>query len=159
MTRLHHAVAALSFISVAVITACSSSADRLLGANVVTGDTVSYGDPAPRLAAIDAFDGKRPSLDITMRQTTVEGQPIYSTLSVTAGRAVLTVDRRADGGGTTIDTLTHVVLVRLIQARIVNNVEVEKERIEVVDPSTVSGAGVYLLMDPACLPALCGRAF
>jgi hypothetical protein len=119
---------------------------------------VEYGDPTWRWSALQAFNGKRQPLTLDMTRYTTEGTPIAFTLEARQGLAVLRVDERLDGGPLRTDTLTKMVLVRYVPSRWLNNVEIEKEKFELVN-SLPPKDGVYLLVDAECLTGPCTRLF
>jgi hypothetical protein len=121
--------------------------------------TTEYGDGASRATAYYAFTGKRAPVALAMTRYTIEGQPIYSEIKTQLGVAVLTVDERKDGGTVRTDTLKSLVFVRYVPGRIVNGVEVEKERLEVADPGAIMQGAIYLLVEPACLTGPCTHVF
>ena len=120
----------------------------------------AYGALDPRVAALRAFNGERDPVTLSMTLSTVEGAPIKSELVASAGRAILTIDERMDGGGVRVDTLTALSLVRYVPSRWVGNVEVEKDHFEAVGTDVHAAAGdVFLLVDPQCLTGPCSRVF
>ena len=157
--------AGIALAAVLAAAACSSepTADTLAASLIPTADTIdaSYGALEPRIAALDAMAGRRGALTLRMLRTTVEGQPIAFVLVVREGAASLVIDERADGGGIRTGSLPSMRLVREIPSRWVNDVEVEKERFEVVaDPAAARGVpGTYLLVHPRCLTAPCTELF
>ncbi|MDQ3996877.1 MAG: hypothetical protein M3303_07635, partial [Gemmatimonadota bacterium] len=113
-----------------------------------------YGALAPRLVALDAFGGRRDLVRLRMTRHTIEGARIVEELSVDAGKAVLSIDERADGGGVRRYTLSNLQLVRYEPARWEGNVEIEKERFVAVSAAAAAATpGVYLLAHPKCLGA------
>ena len=143
--------------ALALLAGCSSDpsrppADRALDA--------PFGALEPRLAALDAFAGRRSPVALSMVRHTIEGVPIAYSLYVRAGLAHLTSDERADGGGRRTDSLTALALVRYVPAEWVGNVEVRKERLEPVDAAGARArAGTYLLVHPRCLAGPCTETF
>jgi hypothetical protein len=156
--RQHRASFGIALAALIGGSACSSSSETFI-TDPLGPSTVQYGELAPRLAAMKVFNGSGSPIELAMTRYTVEGRPIYYQLIVARGTATLRMDERADGGPDVTTTLTRLTLVRLVPAYIVNNVEVEKERLEVVDPASSPGPGTYALMDAACLPILCGTFF
>ncbi|MEP6491942.1 MAG: hypothetical protein ABJF01_04660 [bacterium] len=152
---------ALLLASAGVVLACSASTEpQIVRAFDKPGAIpTEYGDGASRAMAYFAFTGKRAPVSLAMTRFTVEGRPIYSSIETQSGRAIFTIDERADGGTLRTDTLRSLAFVRYVPGRIVNGVEVAKERIEVADPSALANGGVYLLVEPACLTGACTRAF
>jgi len=65
-----------------------------------------------RIAALEAFLGKRASSDAQWSQTTVEGKPIHYAVHASFGKLVFDLDERADGGGVRQYTLVTLELVR-----------------------------------------------
>lgn len=144
--------------------ACSASSATAPQAEPVAiappgATTTEYGDGASRATAYYAFTGKRAPVALAMTRYTIEGQPIYFSIETQMGVAVLTVDERKDGGKVRTDTLKSLAFVRLVPGRIVNGVEVEKERLEVADPGVITPGVIYLLVEPACLTGPCTRVF
>ncbi|HTE47284.1 MAG TPA: hypothetical protein VK636_18685 [Gemmatimonadaceae bacterium] len=151
----------LLIASVSVAVGCSANAEpqATLGFDLPGVVTTEYGDGASRATAYFAFTGKRAPVALRMTRYTVEGQPIYSSIQTQFGVAVFTLDERADGGRIRTDSLKDIAFVRYVPGRIVNGVEVAKERLEVADPSVVEQGGIYLLVEPACLTGACTRVF
>lgn len=154
---------ALSFATLVTGLACSGSTapQTPLGVNFAAPGaiTTEYGDGAARATAYYAFTGKRAPVALVMTRFTVEGQPIYFSIETQSGVAVLTVDERKDGGKIRTDTLKSLAFVRYIPGRVVNGVEVEKERLEVADPAVLMQGAVYILVEPACLTGSCTHVF
>ena len=128
-----------------------------------TTDTLDapYGAAEPRIVALDAMAGRRGSITLRMRRTTIEGQPIDFVLVVRQGAATLVIDERADGGGVRSELLQSMQLVRYVPSRWVNEVEVEKERLEpVANPADARAVpGTYLLVHPRCVTGPCTEVF
>jgi len=144
--------------------ACSASGDTAPKVEPVSiappgAITTEYGDGASRATAYYAFTGKRAPVALVMTRYTIEGQPIYSSIETQMGVAVFTLDERKDGGKVRTDTLKSLAFVRYVPGRIVNGVEVEKERLEVADPQVIEKGVVYILVEPACLTGPCTRVF
>ncbi|MGH7717576.1 MAG: hypothetical protein ACREON_01865 [Gemmatimonadaceae bacterium] len=120
-----------------------------------------YGELEPRIAALDAFAGRRDPVVVRMERSSVEGVTIVHVLDASRGRAVLSIDETADGGGVRTYTLSSLQLVRLVPGRWEGNVEVAKERFEVVDIATARAqpADTYLLVHPKCLTDACAETF
>jgi hypothetical protein len=134
-----------------VVTASTESAETI---------DAEYGALEPRIVALDAFAGRRGPVTLRMTRHSVEGTRIVHELAVDGGKAVLSIDERADGGGVRRYTLTALQLVRYEPGRWAGNVEVEKDRFVAVDPVVARAtAGVYLLAHPSCLSAPCSEVF
>jgi hypothetical protein len=119
-----------------------------------------YGALEPRLMALRAFNGERDAVTLSMTVSTIEGAPIRSEFVASAGRAILTIDERADGGAVRVDTLSALSLVRYVPSRWVGNVEVEEDHFEAVGADVHAAPGdVFLLVDPRCLSGPCSRVF
>jgi hypothetical protein len=167
MGRLMPVVLGLtSCLALVIVAGCSAQqgeASRSLPtASVESAETieVEYGALEPRILALDAFAGRRSSVALRMTRHSVEGAAIVHELAVDVGKAVLSIDERADGGGVRRYTLTALRLVRYEPGRWAGNVEVEKDRFVAVDPAAARGTpGVYLLAHPKCLSAPCAEVF
>jgi hypothetical protein len=153
-------------LAFAIVAACSAqhgeSNHPLPTASVESAETidVEYGALEPRILALDAFEGRRGPVALRMARHTVEGAAIVHELAVEVGKAVLSIDERADGGGVRRYTLTALQLVRYEPGRWAGNVEVEKDRFVAVDAAAARrSSGVYLLAHPKCLGAPCAEVF
>jgi hypothetical protein len=125
--------------------------------NDITGsfETVTYGDPAPRVRAIRAFTTGSGSLRLRMVRTTVEGDPITYYLVVDGRSARLLVDWRQDhfggGRGVTDERFTDLRLVRRNPG---------DQPPTTVDPNGPLPAGEYVLLGLVCAtPESCLREF
>jgi hypothetical protein len=153
-------------LALMVVAGCSAqqgeSNHPLPTASVQSAETIDaeYGALEPRIVALDAFAGRRGPVTLRMTRHSVEGTRIVHELAVDGGKAVLSIDERADGGGVRRYTLTALQLVRYEPGRWAGNVEVEKDRFVAVDPVVARAtAGVYLLAHPSCLSAPCSEVF
>jgi hypothetical protein len=153
----------LALVLVAGCSAQQGEANRSLPtASVESAETidVEYGALQPRIVALDAFAGRRSPVALRMTRHSVEGVEIVHELAVEPGKAALSIDERAEGGGVRRYTLTALQLVRYEPGRWAGNVEVEKDHFVAVDPAAARGTpGVYLLAHPRCLSAPCSEVF
>jgi hypothetical protein len=153
-------------MALALVAACSGQRGEPNGPKATAsrepGETidVQYGAIAPRLIALEAFQGRRDPVRLRMTRHTIEGAQIVHELSVGAGAAVLFIDERADGGGVREYALNALQLVRYEPGRWEGNAEVEKDRLVAVSPAAAAATpGVYLLAHPKCLSAPCAEVF
>jgi hypothetical protein len=118
-------------------------------------ESVTYGDPSPRVRALRAFTSGSGAVRLRMVRTTVEGDPITYYLIVDGGSARLFVDWRQDrfGGGRAVteERFSELWLVRL------NSGDEPPTR---VDAEGRLPAGVYALHGLVCPAAeSCLREF
>jgi hypothetical protein len=153
-------------LALVAVVGCSAqrgeSNSPLPTASVESGETidVEYGALEPRILALDVFAGRRGPVRLRMTRHSVEGTEIVHELAVEVGKAVLSIDERAEGGGVRRYTLTTLQLVRYEPGRWADNVEVEKDHFVAVDAAAARGSpGVYLLAHPRCLSAPCSEVF
>jgi hypothetical protein len=153
-------------LALVVVAGCSAqqgeSNHPLPTASVQSAETIDaeYGALEPRIVALDAFAGRRSPVTLRMTRHSIEGAEIAHELAVEPGKAVLSIDERAEGGGVRRYTLAALQLVRYEPGRWAGNVELEKDRFVAVDPIAARGTpGVYLLADPKCLSAACSQVF
>ena len=125
--------------------------------NEITGsfESVTYGDPAPRIRALRAFTTASGTVRLRMVRTTIEGDPITYYLIVDGGVARLFVDWRQDrfGGGRAVtdERFIDLWLVRM------NSGDQAPTR---VDPGTSLPPGVYELRGLVCASTdTCPRGF
>lgn len=115
--------------------------------NEITGsfESVTYGDPSPRVRALRAFATGSGAVRLRMVRTTIEGDPITYYLIVDGRSVRLFVDWRQDrfGGGRAVteERVTDLWLVRM------NSGDQPLTR---VDPERPLPAGVYALHGLVC---------
>jgi hypothetical protein len=111
-----------------------------------TQDTGAPWTLETRIAALEAFGGRRPSMEARWTQYTIEGAPIEFALQASVGHALLERDERADGGTVNHFDLTSLELVRYVPSVWVNDGEVAKEYLVTVDAADARAhAGTYFL--------------
>jgi len=113
-----------------------------------------------RIAAVEAFQGSRGSVDLRWSAHTVEGVAIGFALHVERGTAGLQEDHRADGGALDTYALTSLELVRYVPGVWANNVEITKESLTSV---TIADARAHpndrYYLRGACAAESCPRVF
>jgi hypothetical protein len=149
---LHQAIRPALLLAVAAA-ACTSSSEPVVENDRVA--TIAVGDGTAgleeRARAVESFRGQRSAVRLDLAFTTIEGDSIFYTLTVSQGSATLVIDETRDGGGVRTLSLTSLELVRYIPSVWVNNVEVAKERLEPVEPADARATdGRYLLRGRTC---------
>jgi hypothetical protein len=141
----HRHISRLAVLLLATLTAgCSASTSP--PATPRAQDTGASWNLESRIGALDAFGGRRPSMEARWTEHTIEGAPIDFALQVGVGHAVLERDARADGGTVERFDLTSLELVRYVPSVWVNDQEVAKEYLVTVDAADArADAGTYYL--------------
>ena len=125
----------------------------------VAADTSRDWNLEMRLAALDAFHGRRAPFEASWTQHGFEGQPIKFRVRAASGRMDTEEDHRAAGGTMRRFAFSRVDLVRLVPSVWVNSREFEKGSLILVQPSEARSARGRYRLGINCMGRVCERLY